>query len=109
MGELWTDERQTDLERLQAIKAEAEQPPKDYLIADPDYRDVVVGIAQYLLAATRYWVLGGTERPLPLKMLIDSANVDRQIGPARLKECEEWMNANPMVGDPFEGLFFDDD
>jgi hypothetical protein len=108
MGELWTDEIELELQRWQAIKAEAENP-KDFLIPDPDYRDVVVGIAHYLLAATRYWVLGGTEPPLPLKMLIDTVNIHRQIGPARLKEQEEWLKADPMVGDPFEGLFFDDD
>ena len=42
-------------------------------------------------------------------MLVDLANIDRLRDPARQKECEEWMKANPMKGDPFEGLIFDDD
>ena len=25
------------------------------------------------------------------------------------REIDEWMKANPMKGDPFEGLIFDDD
>ena len=37
------------------------------------------------------------------------SSVFPQIGPARLKEQEEWLRANPMKGDPFEGLLFDDD
>ena len=108
MGEMWTTEMQEELERWQAIKAEAEHP-KDFLIPNPGLRDVFRGLAEYLAEAIKYWVLGGTEPPLPLKMLIDTANIHRQIGPARLKECEEWLRENPMVGDPFEGLFFDDD
>jgi len=78
--------------------------PKDFLIADPGYRDVVVGLAHYIVAAIRYRVVGGW-RPLSLRLQIESANIRRQIGPARLKECAEWLEANPMEGeDLFEGL-----
>ncbi|MAE69801.1 MAG: hypothetical protein CME06_04955 [Gemmatimonadetes bacterium] len=108
MGERWIDEMQQELERWQAIQEEARNP-KDFLIADPDYRDVVVGTARYLLDAIRYWVLCGTEPSLPLKMQIDTANIYRQIGPARLKEQAEWLKATATPGDPFEGLLFDDE
>jgi hypothetical protein len=108
MGELWTDEMEAELERWQAIKAEAENP-KDFLVArDVNLNDRLRGFAHYAVAVLRYWAVG-VSKPLPFRMLVDLANIDRLRDPARIKECEEWMKANPMVGDPFEGLIFDDD
>ena len=110
MGELWTDEMEAELERWQAIKAEAENP-KDFLVArDINMNDRLRGFARYAVLSIRYWAVGG-HKPWPLRQHIECANIDRQqrADPARLKECEEWLKANPMVGDPFEGLFFDDD
>ena len=109
MGELWTSEMERELQRWQAVQEEAARNPKDFLIAyDINMNDRLRGFARYAVAALRYWAVGGW-KPLPLRLQIESANIHRQIGPARLKECEEWLRANPMVGDPFEGLFFDDD
>ncbi len=107
MGERWTEEMQAELERWQAIEEEAANP-KDFLIAhDINMGDRLRGFGHYAVAVLRYWALGGW-RPLSLRLQIESANIRRQIGPARLKENREWLEANPMVGDPFEGLFFDD-
>ena len=105
MGQIWTDEMQ---EHWQAIEEEAANP-KDFLIAhDINMHDRLRGLARYTVAAITYWTLGG-DKPLSLRLEMESANIDRQIGPARLKECREWLKADPMVGDPFEGLYFDDD
>ena len=108
MGQLWTDEMQADLERWQAAEEEAANP-KDFLVArDINMNDFLRGFARYTVAVLRYWVFG-VSKPLPLRMLVDLANIDRLRDPAQQTECEEWMRANPMQGDPFEGLIFDDD
>jgi len=108
MGQLWTDEMQAELECWQDSKAEAENP-KDFLVArDINLIDRLRGLARYAVAVLSYWVFG-VSKPLPLRMLVELANIDRLRDPARQKECEEWMKANPMRGDPFEGLIFDDD
>ena len=109
MGERWTEARQRDLEKWQDDKAAALRGPKDFLVArDINMIDRLRGFARYAVAVLRYWVLG-VSKPLPFRMLVDLANIDRLRDPARQKENEEWMKANPMVGDPFEGLIFDDD
>ena len=103
MGQLWTDEME---EHWQAIFEEAANP-KDFLIAhDINMNDRLRGLAHYAVAAIRYRIIGGWA-PLSLRLEIESANIRRQIGPARIKECEEWMKANPMEPDPFENLYFD--
>jgi hypothetical protein len=107
MGRLWTEEMQADLERWQAIEEEAANP-KDFLIShDINMNDRLRGLARATVAALTYWTLGG-DKPLSLRLEIESANIRRQIGPARLKECREWIKANPMEGDPLEGLYFDE-
>ena len=104
MGELWTNEME---EHWQAIFKEAANP-KDFLIAhDINLNDRLRGLTRYVVAAITYRTLGG-DKPLSLRLEIESANIDRQIGPARLKECRDWLKENPMEGDPFEGLFFDE-
>ena len=109
MGERWTEAMQRDLEEWQDRKAEARRGPKDFLVAhDINMIDRLRGFAHYAVAVLRYWA-GGVSKPLPFRMLVDLANIDRLRDPARQKECEEWMKANPMKGDPFEGLIFDDD
>lgn len=110
MGQLWTEEMEAELERWQAIEEEAANP-KDFLIArNVNLNDRVRGLARYAAAAIRYWAVGGS-KPLSLSLRITCANIDRQrrADPVRQKECEEWLKADPMVGDPFEGLYFDDD
>jgi hypothetical protein len=107
MGELWTDEMEAELERWQAIQEEAANP-KDFLIAhDINIADRLRGLAHYAVAVLRYWAVGGW-KPLSLRLHVESSNIDRQLGPARLKECREWLETNPMEGDPFEGLYFDE-
>jgi hypothetical protein len=111
MGERWTEEMQRDLEQWQDDKAEALRGPKDILVArEINMNDRLRGFARYAVLSIRYWAVGG-HKPWPLRQHIECANTDRQLraDPARQKEIEEWMNANPMVGDPFEGLIFDDD
>ena len=108
MGELWTAEMEAELERWQVIQEEAANP-KDYLLPQPNtMSDRLHGFARYVVAAIQYWAVGGW-KPMSLRLEIESANIRRQIGPARIKECEEWMKANPMEPDPFESLFFDHD
>ena len=70
--------------------------------------DRLRGLAHYAVAVPRYWA-DGVSKPLPFRMLVDLANIDRLRDPARQKECEEWLREDPMKGDPSEGLLFDDD
>ena len=108
MGERWTEARQRDLEQWQDDKAEALRGPHDFLVAHRiTMIDRLRGFARYAVAVLRYWAVG-VSKPLPFRMLVDLANIDRLRDPARQKEIEEWMKADPMVGG-FEGLFFDDD
>ena len=111
MGERWTEARQRDLEQWQEDKAEALRGPTDFLVAhDINMRDRLCGFGCYAVAVLRYWFVG-VSKPLPFRMLVDLANIDRlrDADPARQKEYEEWLREDPMKGDPFEGLFFDDD
>jgi hypothetical protein len=109
MGERWTEARQRSLEQWQEDKAEALRGPKDFLVAhDINLNDRLRGFARYAVAVLKYWAVG-VSKPLPFRMLVDLANIDRLRDPARQKEIEEWMKADPMKGDPFEGLIFDDD
>jgi hypothetical protein len=111
MGERWTEEMQRDLEQWQDDKAEALRGPKDFLVArDINMNDRVRGFVLYAVLSIRYWA-GGEHKPWPLRQHIEVANTGRQLraDPARQNEIEEWMKADPMKGDPFEGLFFDDD
>ena len=95
MGERWTEARQRDLERWQAVQEEAANP-QDFLIAhDLNMHDRLRGFARYTVAAITYRTLGG-DKPLSLRLEIESANIDRQIGPARLKECEDWLKEEPF-------------
>ncbi len=111
MGERWTEARQRDLEQWQDDKAEALRGPHDFLVAHRiTMIDRLRGFARYAVLSIRYWAVSG-HKPWPLRQHIECANIDRQLhsDPARQKEIEEWMKADPMKGDPFEGLFFDDD
>jgi hypothetical protein len=111
MGERWTEEMQRDLEQWQDDKAEALRGPTDFLVArDINLIDRIRGVTLYAVLAIRFWAVGG-HKPWPLRQHIEVANTGRQLraDPARQKEIEEWMKANPMKGDPFEGLIFDDD
>jgi hypothetical protein len=110
MGQQWTDEMQADLERWQAIQEEAANP-KDFLVArDINMIDRLRGVTLYAVLAIRHWAVGG-HKPWPIRQHIEVANTQRQLcaDPARQKEIEEWMKADPMKGDPFEGLIFNDD
>ena len=95
MGELWTDVMELELQRWQAIHEEAANP-KDFLVPhDINLRDRLRGFARYAAAALRYWAVGG-RKPLSLRLEIESANIERHLGPAWLKECADWLEANPM-------------
>ena len=110
MGELWTDAMQAELERWQDSKAQAETPT-DFLVAcEIQMIDRLRGFARYAVLAIRYWAIGG-HKPWPLRQHIACANIERQIraDPARQKEIEEWLREDPMKGDAFAGLIFDDD
>jgi len=92
MGQLWTDEME---EHWQAVFAEAANP-KDFLIAhDINLNDHLRGLFRYAVAAIQYRLLGGWE-PLPLRQQIETANIERQIGPERLKDCREWLKEEPF-------------
>ena len=90
MGQLWTAEMQADLERRQVIK---EAPsPVDFLIVEPGFRDVLRGLLSFVVAAIRYRLHGGVESPWTLRQEIGFANTDHQLGPARVRQCEEWLD-----------------
>ena len=92
MGQLWTSERE---EHWQAVFEEAANPT-DFLIAhDINANDRLRGLFRYVVTALRYRVLGGWE-PLPLRQQIETVNIERQIGPERLKECEAWLEEEPF-------------
>ena len=92
MGQLWTREHE---EHWQAVFAEAANP-KDFLIAhDITMGDRLRGFACYAVAAIRHRVLGGWE-PLPLRQQIETANIERQIGPAREAEAAAWLEEEPF-------------
>jgi hypothetical protein len=90
MGRVWTDEMQADLERWQAI--EQAPSPVDFLIVEPGFRDVLRGLLSFVVAAIRYRTLGGVESPWSLHQEIGFANTNRQLGPARVAEVEEWLS-----------------
>ena len=91
MGQLWTDEMQADLERWRA--SEAEPPsPVDFLIVKPSFRDVLRGLANYVAAVIRYRLLGKVESPWSLRQEIGFTNANRQLGPARVAQVEEWLS-----------------
>jgi hypothetical protein len=89
MGELLTDE-----ERWQAVEEEASNAnpwSPDFLIPGrPNLSDVVRGFARFIVAVIRYRILGGWE-PLSVRQQVDSANLDRQLGPDRLAEIAAFM------------------
>ena len=97
MGQLWTNEME---EHWQAIFEEAANP-KDFLIAhDINMNDRLRGLARYTVAAITYWTLGG-DKPLSLRLEMESANIDRQIGRAQRAEAAAWL-AEPL--DSFEDV-----
>jgi len=101
---------ETELERWQAIEAEAENP-KDFLVArDINMIDRLRGVTLYAVLTIRHWADGG-HKPWPIRQHIEVANTQRQFhsDPARQKACAEWLRETATKGDPFEGLFFDDD
>ena len=91
MGQLWTDEMQADLEGRKASQAE-ESNPVDFLIVKPSFRDVLRGLVSYVFEAIRYRTIGGIESPWTLRQEIGFANTDRQLGPARVAQVEEWLS-----------------
>jgi hypothetical protein len=94
---------EADLQHWQAIEEEARNPD-DFLIPDPNYRDVLRGLLNYVIAATRHRVLGGVGSPWTLRQEIGYANTARQLGPERIRECEEWLAEDLVEDDPFEGV-----
>ena len=90
MGRLWTDEMQADLERWRT--SEGMPSPVDFLIVKTGFRDVVLGLAAYVTAAIRYRTLGGVESPWSLHQEIGFANTNRQLGPARVAEVDDWLD-----------------
>ena len=92
MDERWTNEVE---EHWQAIFEEAANP-KDCLTAhDINWNERRRGLVRSTVAAITYRTLGG-DKPLSLRLEIESANIHRQIGPARLKECEDWLKEEPF-------------
>jgi hypothetical protein len=78
MAQQWTEKGQTD--------------PVDFLIIEPSFRDVVRGLYKFVTAMVRYRTLGGAESPWTLRQEIGFANTNRQLGPARVAQVEEWLS-----------------
>jgi hypothetical protein len=91
MGRVWTDEMQADLERWKA-SVEGVPSPLDFLIVEPSFRDVLRGLLSFVVAVIRYRTLGGVESPWTLRQEIGFANTNRQLGPARVAQVEEWLS-----------------
>lgn len=68
MGQLFTEEMQAELERLQAIEAEARNPVDCLIPSRPKLSDTLRGFARWFVAAIRYRTVGGWE-PLSLRRL----------------------------------------
>jgi hypothetical protein len=90
MGELWTDEMEAELERWRA--SEEASSPVDFLIVKPGFRDVVLGLYNYVAAVIRYRLLREVESPWSLRQEIGFSDTDRQLGPARVAAVEEWLS-----------------
>ena len=106
MGQFWTDEME---EHWQAVVEEAANP-KDFLVVrDVNVNDRLRGFIRYIVDPVRYRIVGGVEPFMSLWQQIESANIERQIGPERLKENREWLAAEADEDDPFEGFYFDED
>lgn len=84
------DEMQADLESWQAI--EQAPIPVDFLIVEPSFRDVLRGLLSFVVAVIRYRIFGGAESPWNLRQEIGFKNTDRQLGPARVAQVEEWLS-----------------
>ena len=92
MGQLWTRKIE---EHWQAVFEEAANPT-DFLIArDISMGDRLRGLFRCALDAIRYRILGGW-KPLPLRQQIETANIERQIGPAREAEAAAWLEEEPF-------------
>jgi hypothetical protein len=82
-------------EHWKAVCEEAANPT-DFLIAhDINLNDRLRGLFRYALDAIRYRILGGW-KPLPLRQQIETANIERQIGPAREAEAAAWLKEEPF-------------
>ena len=68
MGQLFTEEMQAELERWQAIEAEARNPVDCLIPSRPNLSDTLRGFARWFVAAIRYRTVGGWE-PLSLRRL----------------------------------------
>ena len=68
MGQLFTEEMQAELERWQAIEAEARNPVDCLIPSRPNLSDTLRGFARWIVAAIRYRTVGGWE-PLSLRRL----------------------------------------
>jgi hypothetical protein len=90
MGQLWRDEMQEDLERWRTI--EGAPRPVDFLIVEPSFRDVFRGLLSFVAAVIRYRLFGGIASPWNLRQEIGFANVEHQLGSARVAQVEEWLS-----------------
>ena len=68
MGQLFTEEMQAELERWQAIEAEARNQVDCLIPSRPKLSDTLRGFARWFVAAIRYRTVGGWE-PLSLSRL----------------------------------------
>jgi len=91
MGRLWTD---LDEEHWRAVFEKAADPQDFMLARDINTRDRVRGLARYVVAAIKYRIVGGW-KPLSLRQHIESINIERQIGPARMAENVAFLKEQP--------------
>ena len=61
MGQLFTEEMQAELERWQAIEAEARNPVDCLIPSRPNLSATLRGFARWFVAAIRYRTVGGWE------------------------------------------------
>ena len=79
MGELWTHQMEREPQCWQASRDALGRV--DFLITEPGFRDVLRGLADYIIAALRYRALGGYEYPWTFRNHIDWFNNRRLLEP----------------------------
>ena len=103
MGQKWTDEMQTNLERWQAsedVSHTVEPAPID---AEPFvFRDILRGLAMYFVAAVRHRVFRGAPPVWSLAEQCDFARWRRRVGEPNTPEIEEWLEGDLDIFEDLE-------
>jgi len=102
MGQLWTDEMQSDLERWQASPEGAEATLTTATGSETLHvSDVLRGLAAYCVSVIRHKVLRGAPPLWSLAQSIDYSAFCRRLGEPVDPETKEWIERDLDI---FEGM-----